>query len=99
MKDVKNVGMAAHAVVPASWIRGCGLQGKDRLFLPGSLKPAEATDMRLVVVDFPTAEADIVLLCWNRWTLAVRRMYGPRSRGQLVVWNRDYWIRVVASII
>lgn len=55
--------------------------------------------MRLVVVDFPTAEADIVLLYWNRRTLAVRRMYGSRSRGQLVVSNRDYWIRVVASII
>lgn len=40
--------------------------------------------MRLVVVDFPTAEVDIVLLCWNRRTLAVRRMYGSRSRGQLV---------------
>lgn len=55
--------------------------------------------MRLVVVDFPTAEADIVLLYWNRRTLAFRRMYGLQSRGQLVCWNCDYWIRVVASII
>lgn len=61
-----------------------GLRGKDTRFLPGSLRPAEATDMRLVVVDFPTAEADIVLLYWSRRTLAVRRMYGSRSRGQLV---------------
>ena len=57
---------------------------KDTRFLPDSLRPAEATDMRLVVVDFPTAEADIVLLYWNRQTLTVRRMYGSRSRVQLV---------------
>lgn len=29
-----------------------------------------AKDMRLVVVDFPTAEADTVLLCLSRLTLA-----------------------------
>lgn len=55
--------------------------------------------MRLVVVEFPTAEADIVLLYRNRRTLAVRRMCESRSRGQLVGWNCDYEIRVVACII
>lgn len=33
-----------------------------------------ATDMRLLVVDFPTAEADTVLLCLSRLTLAGWRM-------------------------
>lgn len=30
--------------------------------------------MRLLVVDYPTAEADTVLLCWSRLTLAGWRM-------------------------
>lgn len=55
--------------------------------------------MRLEVVDFPTAEVDTVLLYWSRRTLAVRRMYGSQSRGQLVGCNFDYEIRVVACII
>lgn len=41
---------------------------------PDNSRPAVARDMRLLVVDFPTAEADTVLLCLSRLTLAGRRM-------------------------
>lgn len=47
-----------------------------------------ATDMRLVVVDFPTAEADAVLLYWNRLTLAgwrIKRKREDTSGGIVII--------------
>ncbi len=51
--------------------------GREEI-IPDSLTPAEATDMRLLVVDFPTAAADIVLLYLIRRTLA-----GWRTDGEM----------------
>ena len=42
--------------------------------IPDNSRLAAVVDMRLVVVDFPTAEADIVLPCLNRLTLANERI-------------------------
>ena len=45
----------------------------QRYLLDSCLLDLVELDMRLSVVGFPTAEADTVLVCSDRWTLAVCR--------------------------